>query len=71
MSSNFALVLDEIIRLKEEQDTEQAQYCNKLLFNQTMDELETKFNEGQRTPSQIADDSYLTSAYKYIRSFFY
>lgn len=71
MSSNYALVIDEIKRLKQESELASFQYCNKLLFNQTMDELEKKFNEGLRKPSEIVDDSYLTSAYKYIRSFFY
>jgi len=71
MSSNYALVIDEIKRVKEEQELASAQYCNKLIFSDVIVHMETKFKEGHRKPSQIVDDSYITSAYNYVASFFY
>lgn len=71
MSSNYALVVDEIKRLKEESELASEQYCNKLIFSDVIVHMEKKFSEGNRKPSQIAEDSYITSAYKYIASFFY
>lgn len=71
MSSNYALVIDEIKRVKEEQELASAQYCNKLIFSDVIIHMESKFKQGYRKPSQIVDDSYITSAYKYIASFFF
>ena len=71
MSSNYALVVDEIKRVKEEQELASAQYCNKLIFSDVIIHMEQKFKEGNRKPSQIVDDGYITSAFKYIASFFY
>ncbi len=71
MSSNYALVVDELKRLKEEKEIASAQYCNKLIFSDVIVHMETKFKEGHRKPSQIAEDSYFAQAYNYVASFFY
>lgn len=71
MSSNFALVIDEIKRLRDESELNQAQYETKLIFSDVIVHMEQKFKQGYRKPSQIVEDGYITSAYKYIRSFFY
>lgn len=69
--SNYCLVVDELKRLKQEQELASAQYCNKLIYSDVIIHMEQKFKEGNRKPSQISEDSYITSAYKYISSFFF
>jgi hypothetical protein len=68
---NYALVVEEISRLRKEQELEQAQYETKLIFSDVIVHMNKKFSAGNRKPSEILEDSYITSAYKYISSFFY
>ena len=71
MSSNYALVIDEIKRVKEEQELASAQYCNKLIYSDVIIHMEQKFKEGNRKPSQIVEYNFLSQAYNYVASFFY
>jgi hypothetical protein len=71
MSSNYALVIDEIKRVREEQELSSAQYCNKLIFSDVIVHMETKFKDGHRKPSQIVEYNFLSQAYNYVASFFY
>ena len=71
MSGNYALVVDELKRLKEEKEIASAQYCNRLIFSDVIVHMESKFNTGHCKPSEIVENGYITQVYNYISSFFF